>query len=334
MRAVGNDGPAPPVAVVLGGAGFVGRHVCTVLRAAGWAVTAVVRRAAAAPPGCGTLRIDAVRADAATLTEALARLRPTLVVNAAGALWDVTDEELTEGNVTLVGRLVSAVAALPGPVRLVHIGSSYEYGSVPGHTALSESAPCAPASGYARTKLAGTRTVTGAVRDGRIDAVVLRVTVSVGPYASRHSLLGGLALQLAEQPGELKLPPIYGVRDLIDVRDVADAVLAAADAPEVPPVVNIGAGTGVALTDAVDALIRIAGSTAAVVRTPAPTVRRDAGTGEQPLDIGLALRELGWSPARTPADALRALWDSVAPPADGPGVPLTTLAVDGESIHG
>lgn len=350
MRATIPVDGVPPTAVVLGAAGFVGRNVCASLLAEGWSVVAVVRRATGHPPQCRVLRLDAIRTDIGTLTDQLSALRPSLVVNAAGALWNVNDEELTEGNVTLVERLVHVVGSLPGPARLVHIGSAYEYGSQPGSERLAETLPGNPTSRYARTKLAGTEIITRAVAEGRVDAVVLRIAMAIGPFTSRHSLLGGLAHQLAAEPAELRLPPIDGERDIVDVRDVADAVLCAAGAPRVPPVVNIGAGVAARLTDVVDSLIRIAGSTASIVRGPAPAVRRDAGVGGQPLDIGLARRELGWSPAHTLSDALLAMWDSVPRPADeredtpdGPAVSAragdpaashSTNAVDGESIYG
>ncbi|MDT0377673.1 NAD(P)-dependent oxidoreductase [Streptomyces sp. DSM 42041] len=342
MRAVSPADREPPTAVVLGAAGFVGRNVCEALSARGWSVAAVVRRTASGlPPGCRTVRLDLLRSDASALLALLEAERPTLVVNTAGALWNVTDEQLTEGNVTLVRRLVDAVAKLPEPARLVHIGSAYEYGGQSTGRPLTEDLPERPTSRYARTKLAGTRVLTDAVADGRIDATVLRIAMSAGPYAPPDSLLGSLARRIAEQPRELRLPPLAGVREIVDVRDVADAVRRAADAPRVPPVVNIGSGTGVPLTEAVDTLIRVTGTTAAVLRSPVPDdgghARRDAGIGEQPLDVSLARRALGWSPHHTLADALTALWDTVPGRPDASPAPLITtsnLAVDGESIHG
>jgi nucleoside-diphosphate-sugar epimerase len=101
------------------------------------------------------------------------------------------------------------------------------------------------------------------------------------------------------------------VRDIADVRDVADAIVCAARAPQVPAVVNIGSGTGVALKEAVDELIRIAGSRAAVVSGTPPARRRDEGVGDQPLDISLASRALGWTPTRSLGDALRGMWESI-----------------------
>ncbi|MFD9909644.1 NAD-dependent epimerase/dehydratase family protein [Streptomyces sp. NPDC059063] len=332
----GAEAAERPAAVVLGAGGFIGRTVCAALRAAGWPVAAVGRRAVHPPAGCRAVRLDVARTDPKTLTAELAALRPGLVVNAAGALWDVTDDELTEGNVTLVERLLDAVAAQPRPVRLVHIGSAYEYGPHPGKR-LVESLPARPVGRYAQTKLAGTRLVTRAVADGRVDATVLRIAVSVGPFAPRHSLLGGITRQLAAHPDVLRLPPIDGVRDVIDVRDVADAVLCAARADRPPPVVNIGSGVGVRLTDLVEELIRIAGPRAAgarVVPAAPPAVRRDTGVGSQPLDIGLAHRAFGWSPARTALDALQALWDSARAASGGGTPPVPTSAANEESIHG
>src|SRR4051794_20432529 len=116
-------------AVVFGAAGFVGRNICAALDADGWSVTAVVRDPSAELPFARVLKLDVIRADLSTLIRALVTLRPAFVVNAAGALWNVTPDQMTDSNVRLVNRLVHAIATLPDPVRLVHIGSAYEYGS-------------------------------------------------------------------------------------------------------------------------------------------------------------------------------------------------------------
>jgi nucleoside-diphosphate-sugar epimerase len=193
---------------VLGAAGFIGRNTCAALLAAGWSVTAVVRRDTDSVPGCRHERLDLLRSDPGTVRAALETARPQLVVNATGAVWGATDEDLTEGNVTLVRRLVDAVAALPESARLIHMGTAYEYGEHPGETVLSEALQGRPASRYAQTKLAGTQTVAGASREGRIDGTVLRIPLTVGPFASPRSFLGGLAHQLAARPREITLPPV------------------------------------------------------------------------------------------------------------------------------
>jgi NDP-hexose 4-ketoreductase len=315
--------------VVLGAGGFLGRAVCDTLAATGRPVVALLRNPPARPlpEGCRAVDFDLMRNSPGTLARELAAIRPAAVVNAAGALWNVTDEQLVEGNVLLVERLLSALTALPRRVRLVHLGSAYEYGAQPTGLPLLETLACRPESRYARTKLAGTGLIAQTVAADRVDAVVLRVAVTTGPHAPRTSLLGGIAHQLAGHPAELRLPPISGVRDIVDVRDVADAVLAAVGAPRVPSMINIGSGIGYALTEVVDELIRIAspGRGGTVVRDPAPTGRRDAGIGEQPVDIGRACRYLGWVPAYSLTDALHGLWESTQP--------VNDHAVDGERIH-
>ncbi|MEV0131847.1 NAD(P)-dependent oxidoreductase [Dactylosporangium sp. NPDC050688] len=322
-------GPTPdraPHAVVFGATGFVGRNVTTAMLRAGWRVTAAVRDPAAAgpklDPGCACLRLDPVRDHPGDLAGALLRAGPDAVVNAAGALWGAAgadERQLHDGNVLLVRRLVAAVAAVParaggstGGVRLVHIGSAYEYGDQPPGMPLTEDLTERPVSRYARTKLAGTRIVTAAVAAGRIDAVVLRISTAVGPFAPPEGLLGGIARRLAADDGTgqagVELPPLAGARDFVDVRDVGDAVLRAATARGGPPVVNIGGGRLTAVTDVVDLLLRCAGGTARPSSPTAPGDRRDAGITAQPLDLGTARRDLRWEPSRPLADAVAALW--------------------------
>ncbi|WP_198348196.1 NAD-dependent epimerase/dehydratase family protein [Plantactinospora sp. KBS50] len=172
----------------------------------------------------------------------------------------MSDEELTASNVTLVRRLVAAVAELPWRPRLVHLGSVHEYGPVPAGALIREGDEPRPVSPYGRTKLLGTEAVLAAVRRGAIDATVLRVVNVSGPGTPARSLLGQVARQLyahrcrpavanahpgpaggpgltglattgCAAPAVLRLAPLRAYRDFVDVRDIADAVCAAAAAP-------------------------------------------------------------------------------------------------------
>ncbi|MEV0565180.1 NAD(P)-dependent oxidoreductase [Dactylosporangium sp. NPDC050588] len=314
MHSTGPTRDPAPHAVVFGATGFVGRNASATLLDAGWRVTAAVRDPGTAGeqlrPGCRPLPLDPVRDRPEDLAAALRAAAPDLVVNAAGALWgaDGRDERrLHDGNVLLVERLVGALAGRTG-VRLVHIGSAYEYGDQPAGTPLTEDLAERPVSRYAQTKLAGTRTVAAAADAGRLDAVVLRISTAIGPWAPTDSLLGGIARRLAADPSDVVLPPLAGHRDFVDVRDVGDAVLCAATASRVPSVVNVGGGRLTAVTDLVDLLLRCAGGTARAAGPAAPGERRDAGITAQPLDLRTARRALCWEPTRPLADAVAALW--------------------------
>jgi nucleoside-diphosphate-sugar epimerase len=316
--------PASTSAVVIGGTGFIGRNLCAGLREAGHRVVAVARHGTATDTGtarCPVRALDAARATPAELGELLRAERPALVVNAAGALWGASDDDMTRANLVLVDNLLAALTGLPWRPRLVHLGSVYEYGPQPAGTAVREDTTENPIAHYGRTKLAASRRVCAAA-DAGLDAVVLRLSATIGPGAPVHSLFGSVADRLLAgqaaardtgRPVPLELPPLHGERDFVDVRDVADAVIAAAAAPAVTGVLNIGQGTLVAVRDAVHRLIDISGVPVAVATRPNSQPRRDAGIGTQRIDIAAARRRLGWTPRRTLTDALVALWDDRQP---------------------
>jgi nucleoside-diphosphate-sugar epimerase len=303
---------APATAVVIGGTGFLGRHLCAGLAADGYRVVAVARRAGTTALPYPVRILDAARATPAEIGALLCPERPAVVVNAAGSLWAASDEDMTADNLTLVDNLLTALTALPWRPRLIHLGSVYEYGRQPAGIAIREDAPERPVAHYGRTKLAGSRRVQAAVRLG-LDAVVLRLSAAIGPGAPSHSLFGSIADRLAagrhaDRPVPLVLPPIDGERDFIDVHDIADAVVAAAATAAVTGILNVGHGTLVAVRDAVHRLIDISGVPVTITTQPSSRPRRDAGIGSPVIDITAARRRLHWAPRRTLTDALAALW--------------------------
>jgi nucleoside-diphosphate-sugar epimerase len=241
----------------------------------------------------------------------IAAVSPDVVVNCAGATAGAPDV-LTAVNVTGTYALARAMLLADRPARLVHLGSAAEYGySEPG-VPVTESAPPRPAAVYGVTKLAGTRLVQLAVAAG-LRAVVLRVFNPVGPGAPEESLPGRLAAELRRaltSGTEVRLGSLDAVRDFVDVRDVADAVLAAAAGPGLSdPVVNIGSGRGVPVRALVKELITISGY-AGAVHEDASGSARSAGLMWQQADITRATADLGWQPRYDLAASLIDLWEA------------------------
>ncbi|MCD0485141.1 NAD(P)-dependent oxidoreductase [Streptacidiphilus sp. ASG 303] len=312
--------PAGLPVVVLGATGFVGRHVCRAFAAAGARVVGVARNA---PPSGDAFRpvlLDLAEAGPGRLARLLADERAEVVVNAAGAVWGVTEEQLRAGNVELTRRLVDAVAASGRRPRLVHLGSVHEYGRVAPRVGITEDLVPDPVNPYGRSKLLGSQAVLGAARDGLVDAVVLRVVNVYGPDAPRGSLLGMIACHLAAVSRAraaglpapvLRLSPLRAHRDFVDVRDVADAVVAAARAeldgsgPDVR-LVNIGGGTALDVRRLVERLIELGGLDARVVEEQTGGGQRGDVEWQQ-VDISRARRLLGWSPRRPMEQSLRDL---------------------------
>ncbi|MFE1472252.1 NAD-dependent epimerase/dehydratase family protein [Streptomyces cyaneofuscatus] len=319
--------PAGPAgnALVLGGTGWVGRHVCAALARRGYTVLAVARNPPAAAGGPAFRSLDLAAASTGALARLLADTRADVVVNATDAAnatdgWDRTDEELQVANVRLAGRLVEAMAAQPRRPCLVHFGTIHEYGPVEAGTSVSETAVPRPVNTYARTRLAGSLTVLDAARSGTVDAVVLRLVNVLGPGPSPASFPGKLLelLREAADRGAASLTVADARRDWLDVRDAAAAVpLAVRPGPGVNgEAFNLGSGTAVHTRDLV-ALAR----TAAGLPPHALTERESSvpGLGGDWIraDIRRAAERLGWAPRIGLARSMEDMWEAAVPAPGG-----------------
>ncbi|MFI9721220.1 NAD-dependent epimerase/dehydratase family protein [Streptomyces sp. NPDC052396] len=269
--------------VLLGGHGFVGRHI----RAAwGGEVTLMGRGVTA----------GGERAMAELLREA----KPSVVVNAAGAVWGADEEAMELSNAVLVEQLLAALAAVGGRTpRLVQLGTVHE------HAAVSD---------YGRTKLRATQAVLAATRQGLVSGMVLRLSNVVGPGLSELSLPGATAARLRAaqgtgRPAELHLVARPERRDFIDVRDVTDAVLAAAGS-DAEGVVDICRGESVGIQAVLDILVAISGVPTEIVTDSGAGYPARGAAHTHEYDITAARELLGWRPRRGLADMLGDLWQA------------------------
>ncbi|MFI8091599.1 NAD-dependent epimerase/dehydratase family protein [Streptomyces sp. NPDC086080] len=330
MRTADSRGADGLRVVVLGGTGYLGRRVGEACRAEGALVHMVSRSAVQdGPADPRSIHLDLLTAGPRELTGLLGSLRPDVVVNAAGRVWRGDEAEMTAGNADLVVRLTESLAELPCPPRLIQFGSVHEYGAVPPGTSTSEEHEPAPVTPYGRTKLLGTRAVLRAAAEYALDGVVLRLANVIGAGIPASSLFGRVAAHLGEaaraqalgeKPDELRLPPLRVHRDVVDVRDVLDAVWAAVTAPAADvrgQVVNIGRGEAVPMRALIDRMVELSGVDLVVAEAvPDHSPRSDVQW--QQLDVSRALRLLGWRPRRTLDPSLRDLLAAAVPaPANG-----------------
>ncbi|WDZ83468.1 NAD-dependent epimerase/dehydratase family protein [Micromonospora cathayae] len=306
-------GPRLNIAV-LGGTGWVGRHLCALLAEEGHRVLAVARNPVRHRGGPGFRALDLDTATTATIADLLYAERIGVVVNATDGAnatdgWDRSPAELACVNVDAVHRLLAAVTRLPWTPRLVHIGTIHEYGPVPPGTAVDEATPPRPATAYARTKLAGSQAVLDASARGAVDGIVLRLTNVCGPYPSPVSFPGKLLdlLRDAAAGRTAELTVTGDRRDFVDVRDVAEATARAVRSPVAGCAVNIGQGVAVEIRDLVTHLIDVAELPAAAVAVRERPVSGFGGDWIQ-SDIRLARRLLGWRPRFGLRESLRDMW--------------------------
>ncbi|ONI70852.1 hypothetical protein ALI144C_50625 [Actinosynnema sp. ALI-1.44] len=268
--------------VVLGGTGWIGRHACAAFPDA-VAVARTTRRS-----------LDLQSASVADIAKVLRCEQASVVVNATDSpSWDRAIAEHRTINVTAVGRIVDAVATLPWPVRIVHMGTIHEYGPVPLGTAVAETHPAEPVSAYAQSKLRGSTMV---IESG---GVVLRLVNVCGPHPSPNSLPGKLL-----RGGPLTVTDAR--RDFVDVRDVARAIVAAAGLAPDGAVFNIGSGTAVPVADVVRVFAEVSGQRMEIHRASA-----DSAVDSWALaDIGTARRVLGWRPVIGLRESLSDMWSA------------------------
>jgi nucleoside-diphosphate-sugar epimerase len=212
-----------PVCLVTGASGFVGRHVVRRLVADGrYAVRALVR-ATSDTSGLGddVERVVGDLADPRSVARAAEGCAAIVHCGAMVSDW-ATVAELRAVNVEGT-RAVARAAAVSG-ARLVHISTTDVYGH-PGGAPVDERTPPARfANWYAQTK----REAEAAVLASGADAVLLRPATVYGPGS--REVIGEIATALR---GGYMLLVGRGRTDagLVHVDDLADAVLAALDAP-------------------------------------------------------------------------------------------------------
>ncbi|MEV7289276.1 NAD-dependent epimerase/dehydratase family protein [Streptomyces sp. NPDC093252] len=305
--------PARPGALVLGGTGFVGRHVCEGLGDLGHEVVAAARRPPDTPLAGRFQRLDLGTQPVRETAAVLAALRPAVVVNAVGSIWGRTDPEMWDAVAAPTLRLLDALDLLPEDhrPRLVHLGSVLEYGRVAPGTTMRAAVTARPTSAYGRAKLAATEAVLDRARTGRLTGMVLRVANLAGPGSPEVSLLGRVAGRLA-RPGpdgvaRIELDPLLARRDYVDVRDVADAVIAAATSPLTGELVDLGRGESVPVRALVDLLVERSGVRAEITERPGTGVRHSTEDWSK-VDIRPAARLLNWHPRRTLAASVEDFW--------------------------
>lgn len=305
--------PRPTVAV-LGGTGFIGAALSRFLMDQGHEVVVVARRAPEQDTDGRVRTLDLSRAGADEVAALLDAESVDVIVNAAGGMWGLTDDEMVAANVTLVERLIEAVAATPRRPRLVQIGSVHEYGVVPIGESIGEDHTPRPVMPYGELKLRCSEAITAAVRDGRVDGVTLRIGNVIGAGQPRVSLLGVVAQQLREadlegRPAVLDLGPLGSRRDFVGLGDTRRAIAAALTAPlDGATVINIGSGEASTARDMVRLLIEVSG--VPVELNEAPPKGEPESTWQQ-LRIDLAREILGWTPGLGLHDDMKALWGAV-----------------------
>jgi UDP-glucose 4-epimerase len=178
----------------------------------------------------------------------------------------------------------------------------------PREDTIVEDVPLAPLTPYGATKAACEMLMSGYAGAFGMRAVALRLT---NVYGEGMGLKDSFVARLLRAASHDEGVRVYGdghqLRDLVNVRDVADAVAAAVESWPSGPVI-IGGGRSFSVLDMVETARRTTGRTI-------PTTHVDPQPGEMPavvVDIARA-RLRGWEPTISLSDGMLEAWADFRP---------------------
>jgi GDP-4-dehydro-6-deoxy-D-mannose reductase len=291
-------------ALVTGGRGFAGSHLCAHLQAMGDEVVSADR---GGEPG-----LDIVDREATYRT--FAEHRPEVVYHLAalthvGESW-ATPTAFLRVNVEGTANVLAAASAA-GAGCVVVVGSSEEYGRVDERDLpLSEDAPLRPATPYGVSKVAASFIALQAHLGTGLRTVRVRPFNHTGPGQADRFVVPALARRIAEAErdgrDEIVVGSLDPVRDISDVRDIVRAYRLAALHGEPGEVYNVCSEQGVSVAKVVERLVALCSRELRVVQDPALLRPVDV-----PVLVGTSAKlraATGWSPAfdldQTLADVL------------------------------
>jgi nucleoside-diphosphate-sugar epimerase len=298
--------------LVTGATGFIGRVLCNALAAAGRPLRRAVR---ASDPGLP----DAVAVgDIGPATDWRAALAGARCVVHLAARAHVMSEsaadplaEYRRANVEATSRLARQ-AADAGVRRLVFMSSIKVNGESSERPYTEGDAP-RPEDAYGVSKWETEQALAAIAAATGLEIVVLRPPLVYGPGVKGNFLR---LMRLVERGMPLPLGSIANRRSLIHVGNLADAVLAALDAPGAAGRTYLAAdGEDVSTPALVRAIAQALGTRARLLPCPAALLNFGAAlagrraqaerlTGSLQVDATLLTRELGWRPRVTLAQGL------------------------------
>ncbi|NOJ83695.1 GDP-mannose 4,6-dehydratase [Myxococcus xanthus] len=294
--------------LVTGADGFVGRHLCALLRAAGDEVVE-----AHGPRGEGVnsnaLHFDV--ANEASVKAAVAEVKPEGIIHLAGfssvAKSHHNPSRVFAVNTMGVVHLLTAVRESVPKARVVLVGSGEVYGPVPEGTRATEDTPAVPLSPYAASKSAAELAAVQFHRSYGLEVVMARPFNHLGAGQDPTFVVPSFAAQiraigLGTVDPVLRTGNLDAVRDFSHVRDVVEAYRLLLDKGAPGQAYNIGSGEGRTIRSLLEEMLSLAGVNARIELDPARLRPSDI-----PSLVGAPdkLKALGWAPKLTVADALR-----------------------------
>jgi len=255
---------ATKLALVTGGAGFIGSHLVEHLLTQGWKVRVLDELSTGHRSNLSAVEgkiefIEGSITDGVTVERAAEGVEAVFHLAAKVFVPESFGKPEEYERVNVVGTAqILAAARNSGVRRVVFSSTCAVYGNT---TALpiTETAPSNPLSPYAQTKLAGEKLGREQAGTGGPGFSALRYFNVYGPRQDPRSAYSGVISRFADALAQGIPPTIYGdgkqTRDFIYMRDVARANLLAATQPDEPfAIYNVGTGKETTINELVECM--------------------------------------------------------------------------------
>jgi nucleoside-diphosphate-sugar epimerase len=295
--------------LVVGGSGFIGRHVVPAGVGRGWDVTSLSLHSGHPRVNPSVKNVAADITDRNGVRSALGDSRFDYVVNCGGYIDHAT---FSKGGRAVFEAHFDGVMCLAETLDrdalrgFVNIGSSDEYGDAPApQTEAQRERPISP---YSAGKAAATQFLQMLHRTEQFPAVTVRLFLTYGPGQDERRFVPQVIRGCLEGRS---FPASEGsqLRDLCFIDDTVAGIFAALEQPAARgEVVNIASGQPVSIRSVVETIQALVG-------------KGDPRYGEVPYrpgenmalyaDISCAKKLLGWTPTVTLEEGLRPTIDSM-----------------------
>lgn len=297
------------LALVTGGAGFIGSHLVEALVSLGATVTVLDDLSGGRWQnlegfGAGVRPIEGSILDRSALAEATAGCDWVFHQAALGSVPRSVAEPVRYHEVNVMGtvQVLEAARAAGSVRRVIYAGSSSAYGDPPVDGAKVETMPPLPRSPYAATKLGGEHAMRAWAHSYGLDTAVLRYFNIFGPRQRADSAYAAVIAAFAKAMLDGRPATIFGdgqtSRDFTFVANAVHANLLAArcDKPLMGEAFNIATGRRVNLLQLHEAMAYLLGRQGAA---PVHEPERAGDVRYSLADITRAKQTLGYVPLVT-----------------------------------
>ena len=289
-------------ALIIGGAGFVGKYLINELADKEYQVSATcLPNETISSSKCSVYNLDIL--DRNAVLELLDLVQPDVIFHLAAqssvALSWKMPQLTADINIKGTINILEAVReAQRKDMRLLLIGSGEEYGFIRQDACpISEEEPLNPGNIYAATKAC--QGMIGSIyeRAYKMDIIMVRAFNHSGPEQLPMFVISDFCHQIAmiekgENPPEMMVGNLSAMRDFTDVRDVVRAYRLLGEKGKKGETYNIGRGKAVAIQNILDTALSMAECSIKVNRDPSRMRASDIPLIEP--DVSKIYRDTGW----------------------------------------